>query len=392
MTGRTRIIVAGGGIGGLAASLALANAGHSVVLWERNPAPRDDGAGIQIGPNGCKALRRLGIHDSAFANAAQPEAIVVANAATGRVLTRLPLGSDMAARHGAPYITLARPDLERALFERVAQHGAIDMRFDQTAADIATEGNGIRAVSAAGDVVQGDAAIIADGMWSRLRGHVSGTLTPIATGQAAFRTIIAQPCTIGSADANCVRVWLAADKHIVAYPVRGGTATAVVVVIHDPAIATGWNVAPDLVRLGRALAELHAPIRKFLEMAGGSWRMWSLHAMAPPERLSNGRIALLGDAALPVLPFLAQGAVMALEDAVTIADHVTAAAADIPAAFAAYGYKRRQRKIAIARASQMNGRAYHLSGPMAFARDAVLRTTPPRLLMARYDWIYGHEA
>lgn len=392
MTGHARIFVAGGGIGGLATSLALANAGYRVILWERHETPRADGAGIQIGPNGCKALRRLGVLDAVLPLGAQPAAIAVGDAASGRFLTRLPLGADIATRHGAPYITLARPDLERVLSTRVARHNAIDVNFGKTAVSIAPDGDSIRAVSAAGDTIAADAAIIADGMWSRLRSHVTGPLVPAATGQAAFRTIIERPCAIGGADANCVRVWLARRCHIVAYPVRGGSATAVVVVIHDPAIATGWNVAPDLTRLSDAFTALHAPLRQFLETAGDSWRMWSLHAMTAPERLSNGRIALLGDAALPVLPFLAQGAVMALEDAVAIANHVTQSRPDIPAAFAAYGRQRLQRKAAIARASQKNGRAYHLSGPMAYARDAVLRLTPPRLLMSRYDWIYGHEA
>lgn len=373
----------------MAAALALATSGRAITILEKQPVAREDGAGIQIGPNGCQALRHLGLLDHVASVASKPDAIVISDGATGRVLTRLPLGAAIEHRFNAPYLTLARPDLQSVLLDAVTGHPSITLRRDHEVVGITEHLNAVTARTSNGSEETANGIIVADGLWSTLRSVVTGPITPRATGKVAFRTLIEGHTTSDAGAANCVNLWLSRDAHVVTYPVRAGQATAVVVVIADPAIEDGWNAPPDLIRLDIALKALNAKLARFLALARNSWRMWSLQTVPTPKRISKGRVALLGDAAHPVLPFLAQGAVMALEDACVLAECFDSKQGDIRTAFAAYDRVRLRRKAKVAQASTFNGQLYHLPGVAALARNTALRMLPPETLLSRYDWLYG---
>ena len=248
------------------------------------------------------------------------------------------------------------------------------------------------AVSASASVIgreiEGAALIAADGIRSRIRSELFGGGTPVFAGKCAFRSVVPAASLPAGLDAGDVHIWLAHGAHVVHYPVRAGREIAIVVIVDEAREIEGWStqVAPDLVRA--KVSTLAAPLRDLIA-AAATWRMWSLIEMPMPAKWSHGSVALLGDAAHPVLPFLAQGAVMALEDAVTIADVLADGRGGIPDALSRYGAFRRARVLRVQSASRRNGRLYHLDGAFARARNAVLRFTPARSLMTQYDWLYG---
>ncbi len=385
------VAIAGGGIGGLAAALALAQRGIPTIVCERRSAFVEDGAGIQIGPNGSRILQHLGVGDAMREIAAAPDGLSVRDGASGRELTRLPLGAWMDQRHGAPYWTAHRKDLHAAIVARVEQNEMIALRFSTDVSTWLDTDISVEAVTSRAERISAQALIAADGLWSRLRHQVSPSAPPTPTGRCAFRCVVQRSAVPAGIAPDDVGIWLAAGAHAVHYPVRRGREIALVLIVDDARTETNWSaeIAPDLA--GNPVARLAGPLRKLLD-AGTDWRKWSLHKAAPLSSWSKGRVALLGDAAHPVLPFLAQGAALALEDAVALADALASQSGEVAGSLAAYSAARRPRAARVASASARNGRIYHLSGPLALARNAVLRTAPPPRLMAGYDWLYGWKA
>lgn len=382
------IVIAGGGIGGLATALALANRGLPSIVCERRTAFSEDGAGIQIGPNGVRLLRALGVADALQPNTSAPDAISVRLGATARELTRLPLGQWIADRHGAPYWTAHRQDLHAALLAAATAKPLISFRLGADINAWRDAESGVVAVTSDGATVSGRGLIAADGLWSRLRSAVCpSAAAPAPVRKAAFRCVAPISHLPRSLRANDVQLWLAPGAHAVHYPVRSGREIAVVIIVDDARAETTWGAlaAPDLS--SPPISGFAPPLLELLQNAR-AWRMWSLYAAAPLDRWTAGRVALLGDAAHPILPFLAQGAVLAMEDAQSIA--ACLADADEPSiAFERFAARRMGRARRVAAAATRNGRVYHLNGAMALARNATLSATPPQRLMAGYDWIYG---
>ncbi|MGQ0457980.1 MAG: FAD-dependent monooxygenase [Hyphomicrobium sp.] len=382
------VVIAGGGIGGLAAALALAKRGIASVVCEKRAEFSEDGAGIQIGPNGSRILQALGVGDALRGAIATPDALSVRNAASGAELTRLPLGRWIAERHGAPYWTARRRDLHEALVTAAARETSIEVRLGAEVLNWSERADGVDVALAGGESVRARALIAADGLWSNLRAQISDAAPPAPTGKNAFRCVVPRAKLPQVLAANDVHIWLAPGAHAVHYPVRGGDEIALVLIVDDARSDSVWSVAaaPDLSNT--AVSRFAPPLRALLE-AGADWRTWSLHTAAPLDCWTKGRVALLGDAAHPVLPFLAQGAALALEDAVVLADSLAANPGDAATALSTYAALRRPRANRVAAAATSNGRIYHMRGPLAFARDAVLRTSPAARLMAGYDWVYG---
>ncbi len=385
------VAIAGGGIGGLAAALALAQRGIPSIVCERRSAFLEDGAGIQIGPNGSRILQQLGVGDAMREIAATPDGLSVRDGASARELTRLPLGAWMQQRHGAPYWTAHRKDLHAAIVARVEQHELIALRFSTDVSTWLETDVSVEAVTSRAERISAQALIAADGLWSRLRHQVSPCTPPTPTGKSAFRCVVQRSAVPAGIAPDDVSIWLAAGAHAVHYPVRRGREIALVLIVDDARAETKWSaeIAPDLAR--DPVARLAAPLRKLLN-AGTDWRKWSLHTSASLPNWSKGRVALLGDAAHPVLPFLAQGAALALEDAVALTAALAPQCGDVAARLADYSAARRPRAARVATASARNGRIYHVSGPLALARNAALSGLPPSRLMAGYDWLYGWKA
>ena len=382
------ILIAGGGIGGLATALALAKHGLPSKVLERRAALAEEGAGIQIGPHGMRVLSWLGVDGPLRASAAEPDNLRVMNARTARELCALPLGSWIARRHGAPYCTVHRQDLHAALLEHAAASPLIDIETNAEVVDAETYASGVSAKLANGSTLSGAALIGADGLWSSVRAKYFDAQRPRFSGKCAYRSVMPRDAIPDNLRGNDVRIWLASGAHIVDYPVRGGTERALVAIFSDNAQSEAWSTDATVSEVYARTTKFAQPLKDLLR-AANHWRKWSLYERAMPSPLAKGTIALLGDAAHPVLPFLAQGTVMALEDACVISAAIAKTPGDIPSALMRYESDRRARVIRVQAASRRNGQIYQMSSFLAAARNSVLRTLPAGRLMAGYDWLYG---
>ena len=385
---RKPILIAGAGIAGLTLALALARQGIASHILERREELSEAGAGIQLGPNAMQVLTRLGVAARLEPEAGRPESILVHDGASGRRLTTLPLGQAMAARLGAPYRVAHRADLQAALVAAVHETSAISLitGFELAAWDETDGGVVVRATSGAHQ--EGAALIGADGPWSTVRRVLFPAHPPGYAGKRAARTMIPAQLAAKRFKAPSTGVWLGRDAHVVHYPVRGHREIAVVAIVDETAAREGWGgpiePAAVLARLKGFAPELLA----FLDLAV-EWRAWSLYDPPPLPAWSRGRVCVIGDAAHPILPFLAQGGAMAIEDAETLARVLAASPLEPGAAFARFETLRCARVMRVQEASRANGRIFHMHGLPGLARDVALGVAPGRLMMARYDWLYG---
>ncbi len=383
------ILIAGGGIGGLALALVLTKAGRHAVVLEQQAQFATAGAGIQLGPNGVKVLERLGLAPALQPLAGEPEAIRVHDGRRGNPLASLPLGPWLAARHGAPYWAAHRGDLHGALLAAAAAEPRVELRTGFAIAAFADEGEAVTATSAAGGTISGPALVGADGIWSRVRAGLCPMHEPAFAGATATRTVI-KAHDAGRLAEPVVGLWLTRSAHVVHYPVRGGSEVAVVVIAREDWRRRDWDTAADLDTLRAHLSGFHRSLTDVLAPVT-EWRKWALYRLSPLPRWTKGRVALMGDAAHPMLPYLAQGGVLALEDALVLGSHLGAHVGQETRALGLFETQRRKRATRAQALSIRQGRIYHLPPPLAWARDAGLRLTPGRWLMAAYDWLYGWE-
>lgn len=388
MTRDEPVLIAGGGIAGLATALALAQRGIPSRLLEQRERFSEAGAGIQIGPNGVRVLAALGVAPLLAAHVSPPAEIVVHQGASGRILARMPLGAWIAERHGAPYWVVHRRDLQNALLDRVRSTPGIAAETNFAVAEVADCGDHVAVRDAAGTTARGRVLVGADGIRSRVRTALAPDIRLRFSGKAASRTLLTPDAARALGDPARMGVWLAPGAHVVHYPVAAGAQIAVVAIVPDDRMTDDWAAPNDWSALEPHLAGFAPELRKVLA-AAPEWRRWALVEADPLAHIAKGRIALVGDAAHPVLPFLAQGGVMALEDAMVLAAALAGQGDTPEAALEAYEAARRPRVNAIVATSRQNGRIFHLSGPAALARNVALATIPATRLMARYDWVYG---
>ncbi len=388
---RSRVaLIVGGGIGGLSAALTLSGLGWRCRILERRPEVSEAGAGIQIGPNGMRILEQLGVGQEFAPLAGIPHAIQLRDGRSGALLTELPLGAWIAARHGAPYWTAHRADLHAALVGQLNRRADTDLALGFEVTRIDTTASGVSVQTGDGRRAEGDILIGADGINSAVRRLTFGDFALVPTGRVAARAVVANDHATTHALGRHVGVWLAAGAHAVHYPVRGGSEIALVVVTQDATQPEGWNTTVDARSVLAKVKGLAPELLGLLERAT-SWRQWSLVTTQQLPRWSRDRTVLLGDATQPVMPFLAQGAVMALEDAAALG-RALGAEPDHRMAFPAYESARRSRKLRVQQAAARNGKIYHLDSALAVARNLTLRAVPGTRLMAAYDWLYGHRS
>ncbi len=384
-------VVAGAGIGGLTAALALARPDRSVTIVERRTDFAPEGAGIQISPNASRVLLRLGLGSALGRVAFEPGSMAVRDLRSGRSLGGVTLGREAAERFGAPYWLVARADLHTLLLDAVRDRPGIRLRTGRSVEGVARRPDGIdvalRTSGGETETLAADLLVGADGIGSRVRALAGDPRSPVASGFVAYRaTVAALPAERAGGS-----LWLGPGRHVVAYPVSAGRALNIVAVLRGRVAGEGWSrpVEPDAV--ARPFADAAPDLRAILGRAT-AWSCWALHDL-PVRRLASGRIALLGDAGHPALPFAAQGAAMAIEDAALLATRLDAGGtADVVGALAAYDRVRTPRVASIQRLARRNALAYHASGPVAVVRDLVMRRLGPAGMLARYGWIYGYDA
>lgn len=387
--GLEKVLIAGGGIGGLATALALAKHGVASSVLERRLIFGEDGAGIQIGPNGTRILQAIGVTDFIKARVTTPDALRILDSGNANTLATFPLGRWMAERHGAPYWAAHRRDLHNALLSTAEREPLIQIRmgFDVTAISDAP-GSKVTATSANADEARGDALIVADGAWSVLRSRNFAGSAPSYTGKCAVRAVLPVEDVPDELRRTEVHLWLGPDVHVVHYPVSAGHAVALVAIFDDRNVVSDWSTSCDGAWVSGQTGGF-TPLLRDLLSRPENWRRWSLMKLSRRPRSSAGRTALVGDAAHPVLPFLAQGGVMALEDAMVAAGALAADPGDPARALQTYASARARRVRRVAHTSWLNGKIYHLSGPMAAARNMAFAKLAPDRFMKSYDWLYG---
>ena len=391
---RASVLVVGGGIGGLAAALAVARAGVPVQLFERSPVFAEVGAGIQLGPNVTRLLHGWGLQQGLEAVAAYPDQLVIRSAETGTVLGQLRLGAQAQARYGAPYATIHRADLQALLLQAVQGEAGVTLGLAQPITGFEQDESGVRLQHADGGQSSGALLVGADGLWSRVRQQLLGDGAPRPTGHVAYRAMVAQATLPAALRCQSVVVWLGAGLHLVQYPVRGGDWLNVVALVEDrlqvvrAGDRSGWDHAALGDDLQRALGSATADLRALVQAIEG-WRLWHLQirdTLRSAAQMAQGRVALLGDAAHPMLPYLAQGAGMAIEDARALGQALATAGAT-PKALAHYAQARWQRNARVQKRSLRNAWIFHATGPVRWGRDLAMRLLGERLL--DLPWLYG---
>lgn len=393
------IVVAGAGIGGLTAALALAARGFRIVVLEKAERLEEVGAGLQLSPNASRVLAGLGLTERLRPKVVTPEALCIMSARAGGEVMRMPLGEAAAARAGAPYWVVHRADLQSALAAAVADHPDIDLKLGATFEDVAPHARGLTVVHRSGTIRRSDLAsalIGADGVWSSVRQHLFPEVQPRFSGLIAWRGTLDAAQMPKDFSARRVQLWMGPNAHLVAYPIAAGRQINVVAVLPGTWNRPGWSTLGDASELMEAFAPPRwpGPARMMLA-AVDSWRKWALFGVPDHCPWSQGPVALLGDAVHAMLPFAAQGAGMAIEDAAVLARHLsfetTENAAGIAAALTQYGRAREARVRRVQRTARQQGRIYHFGGPLAVARDLAIRALGPERMLARQDWIYGWQ-
>jgi salicylate hydroxylase len=393
------IVVAGAGIGGLTASLTLAAKGFRVVLLEKAERLEEAGAGLQLSPNASRILVELGLQPRLGPRAVTPESINIMSARAGGEIARLPLGEAASFRAGAPYWVVHRADLQAALQAEVNDNPDIDLRLGCQFEDVTKHAKGLTVVQRSGNARQQELAVAligADGIWSAVRNHLFPEVQPQFSGLIAWRGTLDATTLPREYTSPRVQLWMGPNAHLVAYPISGARQINVVAVVPGTWNRPGWSATGDANEIKNAFSSQWPATARMLVGAVDGWRKWALFTVPDPGEWSAGAIALLGDAAHAMLPFAAQGAGMAIEDAAVLAQILSESAgeniAGIPAALKRYGRLRRARVLRVERAARRQGRIYHLTGPLALARDLTIKAMGAQRMLARQDWIYDWRA
>src|SRR5215468_762596 len=387
------VLIAGAGIGGLTAALALAQHGFRVAVFDQAQRLDEIGAGIQLSPNASRVLIALGLGERLRPHVVAPQELRVLHAQSARMLARAPLGAAAEDRYGAPYWVIHRGDLQTALREAVAADPNIALRLGARVEDFALHPNGVTiATSTAqhGGEERGGALIAADGLWSTLRRRLGHRGEPRFARHTAWRALAPADALVPELRAPAVNLWFGTRAHLVHYPVRGGSLINVVAIVRDDWREPGWSAAGERAEiLARYRAPMWSAVPRAILAAPEHWQKWALYDRAPLAQWGKGPATLLGDAAHPMLPYLAQGAAMAIEDAAVLAQRLAGARDHPAAAMRRYERQRRARTARAQRAARRNGMVYQLGGAGAFLRTLALTAIGGERLLARYDWLYG---
>ena len=386
--GAAPILISGGGIGGLVTAYALARQGMPVRVFEQSPEFREVGAGIQLGPNIFRVLEKIGLKDAVLADAHRPPGQEMRDAVTGKLITQVPLGPAFFERFGQPYAVTHRADIHGTFLKACQSSNRIALETSRRVDGYEEHADGVAVTLENGERVDGRALIGCDGMWSGIRERIVGDGKPRVSGHIAYRAVLKREQVPKDLWRPDVVLWAGPRCHFVHYPLRRGELYNLVAVFHSDQYQEGWNAEGSKELLWKHFQGLRPEVLRLLDLID-TWRMWVLCDREPVKNWTKGRVTLLGDAAHPMLQYLAQGACMATEDAVTLAEKVAASPDDLPAAFKTYEQERYLRTARVQIMARVYGDFYHARGVTAELRDLALAGRAPQQSYDGVAWLYG---
>jgi salicylate hydroxylase len=391
LTQARHVIVAGAGIAGLTTALAMARAGLRVTLLEQADKLLETGAGLQLSPNATRVLTSLGLRERLLPHAVAPHAIRVMSGGSGREIVRIPL-ADAEKKYGAPFWVLHRADLQAALVAAAQASMDITLKLGTSVEDFAAHVKGVSVLGRQDRQVfdeRGMVLIGADGIWSNVAARLKRQRPAQFAHRTAWRALVPADSVPAEFRAPFVHLWLGVDAHLVHYPVKGGSLINIVGIVHDEWNEAGWSAPGEPKEILRHFARWtwHDRARDLIATPK-RWLKWALYERRAAFRGGEGPVSLIGDAAHPMLPFLAQGAGMAIEDAAVLAWCLKEYRDDPADALRAYEGARRLRTARAQQVSHKQGTIYGRSGPEALVRNLGMKFMGGDRLRAHYDWIY----
>lgn len=380
------IIIAGGGIGGCACALALAQKGFASIVLEQASEFGEIGAGIQLGPNVHKMFIRLGIDEAIKDIAFYPDNLIMNDGLTGELITRVDLGDKFKERFGASYGVIHRADLHDTIMDACRASDLITLTTDTKVVDYDESPDGVLVKTEGGDEYDGAALIAADGLWSKIRPKIVGDGEPRVSGHIAYRAVLPIDQVPEPVLNNDVVLWAGPKTHLVHYKLRRGELFNIVAVFHSDKYEEGWDAFGDPKELEERFKNARPEVHMLLDKIE-SWRMWVLCDREPVKIWSKGKVTLLGDSAHPMLQYLAAGAGMAIEDSVVLAGLLDKNDGDFENSFIKYQETRYLRTGRVQTTARIYGDIYHAAGVVGELRTMMLSGSDPQ----NYDgvaWIY----
>ncbi|HXH02295.1 MAG TPA: 3-hydroxybenzoate 6-monooxygenase [Candidatus Competibacteraceae bacterium] len=387
MTEQLPVLVAGGGIGGLAAALALVRRGFSVKVLEQAPEIGEIGAGIQLGPNAFHAFDALGVGEKARGRAVYTDYMVMHDALDGSLVARVPTGEAFRQRFGNPYAVIHRVDVHLSLLEGAQETDLVEFLTSTRVERIEQDGSSVTVYDQNGKAHRGLALIGADGIKSVVRQQYVND-PPRVTGHVVYRAVVDKSEFPKDLQWNAASIWVGPNCHLVHYPLRGGEQYNVVVTFHSRN-KEEWSVTEGSREEVQSYFQGICPQARQLIDLPKSWKRWATADREPIENWTFGRVTLLGDAAHPTTQYLAQGACMALEDAVTLGEALRVHDNDFVKAFALYQRSRVARTARIVLSSREMGRIYHAKGVERLVRNDLWKGRTSERFYDAMEWLYG---
>jgi salicylate hydroxylase len=387
MSAPLSVLVAGGGIGGLAAAYVLARQGHRVTVLEQSAAFGEIGAGIQLGPNIFRMFDCLGLTEAVESVAFFPPGLGMNDVRTGEKVVRVPLGEVARAAYGYRYGVIYRADLHDVFLAACRAQSNVSLRTGCKVEGFEQNERGVRIRLASGETLEGDALIGADGLWSRVRQSIVGDGKPRVSGHIAYRAVLKREEVPPHLWSDDVLLWGGEKTHLVHYPLRRGELFNLVAVFHSNKYDEGWNTFGDTAELNERFADAVPQVRELLGKIE-TWKMWVLCDREPVSHWSDRRVTLLGDAAHPMLQYLAQGAGQAIEDAVVLGAALRHAKGDWPQAFQLYQRARYLRTGRVQLTARFYGDIYHASGVARELRNRMFQSGEESAGFAGLKWMY----
>ena len=381
------VLVAGGGIGGLAAALALVRRGFTVQVLEQAPEIGEIGAGIQLGPNAFSAFDALGVGEKARGRAVYTDHMVMHDAVDETLVGRIPTGEAFRARFGNPYAVIHRVDVHLSLLEGAQETGQVSFHTSTRVEQIEQGAGSVTVTCANGKTFTGQALIGADGVRSVVRAQYVND-PPRVTGHVVYRAVVEKKDFPKDLQWNAASIWVGPNCHLVHYPLRGGEQYNVVVTFHSRE-AEEWGVKEGSKEEVQSYFQGISPKARQLIDLPKSWKRWATADREPIGQWSYGRVTLLGDAAHPTTQYMAQGACMAIEDAVTLGEALRVNHNDFEIAFDLYQRSRVARTARIVLSSREMGRIYHAKGVERLVRNDLWKGRTPERFYDALEWLYG---